>query len=152
MRLLIIPLILCLVGCHPLFCTWDFEYNQLTSDPGEDSIYGEYRLNESSIENLKDQGFKEDFFAVRLYQDRTYKFINGPDLIFNRNGSTRNEIMNRTGKWFYSCNPSYACVIELERVCVVPLSEKNGTLAIPITIGDGDECEGIVYEKYNKMK
>jgi hypothetical protein len=35
----------------------------------------------------------------------------------------------------------------LEGICVEPFSEKEGKLAIQITIGDGDECEGIIYEK-----
>jgi len=56
-------------------------------------------------------------------------------------------LYDKEGKWMVSCGDSNDCMIELENVCVVPLAEKDGRLAILISIGDGDECNGVVYEK-----
>ena len=39
------------------------------------------------------------------------------------------------------------CYFELEGISVAPLCKKNEKISIMITIGDGDECNGIVYEK-----
>lgn len=40
--------------------------------------------------------------------------------------------------------------MELEGLTVEPLFEKDNNIAISITIGDGDNCEGIMYEKIKK--
>ena len=39
------------------------------------------------------------------------------------------------------------CYFELEGISVSSLRKKDGKISIMITIGDGDECNGIVYEK-----
>lgn len=54
---------------------------------------------------------------------------------------------SKVGAWNVSYDKSYGCLIELQGLCVVSLSEKNDRLAVPITIGDGDECNGIVFVK-----
>lgn len=56
-------------------------------------------------------------------------------------------LTNKRGNWSVSCDKSYECMIELDRVCVAPLCKKDDRISIAITIGDGDECNGIVFEK-----
>ncbi|WP_262887289.1 hypothetical protein [Flavobacterium sp. XN-5] len=40
--------------------------------------------------------------------------------------------------------------MELVGLTVEPLFEKDNNISISITIGDGDNCEGIMYEKIKK--
>lgn len=50
------------------------------------------------------------------------------------------------GKWWVS-SESYDCLIEVSFIGVVPLVSKDGQMAIMVTLGDGDKCNGVVYEK-----
>jgi hypothetical protein len=146
MRLLIILTTILLTGCHIGLCTWDFGYKQLTDQPSRDRLVGEYKLIESSRNYLADKGFKKENSKLELLDNGQFKCTSGPDLIFDK-GQSKNEFQNKEGKWSLSCADSYDCLIELDNVCVVPIAEKDGRLAILITIGDGDECNGVVYEK-----
>lgn len=136
-----------LTSCHPLFCNWDSGYEHLTVQPSKEKIIGKFRLTEQSSEFLTDKGFPNVAYELLLLDNGQFKFKNGPDLIFDTSGNSRQELKNNEGKWFVTCGDSSSCLIELEHVCVVPLAEKDGRLAILITIGDGDECNGLVYEK-----
>lgn len=147
MRLIIILTSILLTGCNLGFCTWDWGYKQLTDQPSRDRLVGQYELIESSKEYLADKGFKKENFKLELFDNGQFKFINGPDLIFDTWGRSKQKLINKEGKWSVSCADSYDCLIELEKVCVVPIAEKDGRLAILITIGDEDECNGVVYEK-----
>jgi len=147
MKLLHLLAIICFTGCHPLFCNWGLGYEQLTTRPANEEIIGKYQLTEKSIDFLEDRDFTADEYSLTLSDGGQFKFKNGPDLIFNSWGTTSQTLLDKQGKWSVSCGDSYDCVIELEGICVVPLAEKDGNLAILITIGDGDECNGIVYEK-----
>lgn len=147
MRLLTILTIFLLMSCNPLFCNWDSGYNHLKVQPSKEKLSGKFRLTEQSIEFLYDKGFPNIEYELFLNDNGQFKFINGPDLIFDTLGHSRQELKSKQGKWFVSCGDSSDCLIELEKVCVVPLAEKDGRLAILITIGDGDECNGLVYEK-----
>lgn len=147
MRLLTILTAIFLTSCHPLFCNWDLGYTQLTTEPSNERLLGKYRLTESSIELMTNKGFKNVDYQLILLDNGQFKFINGPDLIFDTWGQTKQKLINKEGKWSVSCADSYDCLIELDKVCIVPIAEKDGRLAILITIGDGDECNGLVYEK-----
>jgi hypothetical protein len=147
MRHLIILFLFILTGCHPLFCNWDNGYKQLTIEPKRERVVGQFKLIESSKKFLIDKGFKNQEFKLDLFDNGQFKFTNGPDILFDRDGNTSFALNNKEGRWSVSCGDSYNCMIELENVCVVPLAERDGRLAILITIGDGDECNGVVYEK-----
>ena len=147
MRHLTILILFLLTNCHPLFCTWDNGYTQLTTEPKRERLIGQYKIIESSKEFLIDKGFKNQEFKLELLDNGQFKFTNGPDIIFDRQGKSKQELINKEGKWSVTCADSFDCLIELENVCVVPLAEKDGLLAILITVGDGDECNGLVYEK-----
>lgn len=147
MKQAIIFTIISLTGCHPLFCTWDFGYVQLNIQPAKEQLIGKYELSEASVTFLKNRKFKADEYSLTLADNGQFQFENGPDLIFNSWGKSEQKLIDRKGKWHVSCGDSYDCLIELEGVSVVPLTEKDGRLAILITVGDGDECNGIVYRK-----
>jgi hypothetical protein len=131
-RLIYAFLILFLSSCHPVFCTWNLGYKQLDKKPERSNIVGFYQLNEKSKEYLKET-YTEWPLKLELNNDGYYNFINSSNV--------------KTGKWSVSCEESYACLLELEGISVEPLRAKNGKLAIQVTIGDGDNCEGIIYEK-----
>tara|TARA_B110000908_G_scaffold33077_1_gene39534 strand:+ start:406 stop:864 length:459 start_codon:yes stop_codon:yes gene_type:complete len=146
-KLLIILIVIGFTSCHPLFCTWELGYKQLTTEPDQTELIGKYELTNSSKEFLIERKFNADEYILTLSKDGQYKFTNGPDLIFNNWGESNQKLIAKKGQWFVSCTESYDCLIELEGVCVVPLSQKGGKLAILITVGDGDECNGILYKK-----
>jgi hypothetical protein len=146
MRLIIIITIF-LFGCHPIFCKWEYGYTQLKKEPLRKSLVGKYILNEYSEAYLIKQGYQKEICRLELF-DNNFKLTNAPSLIFINEGVSP-QVFNREGKWSVSCTESNDCMIELEDICVVPLAEKDGRTAILITIGDGDECNGIVFEKVN---
>jgi hypothetical protein len=146
-KLILVLLLICFTSCHPLICTWELRYKPITIEPDQTELIGKYELTHSSKEFLIEQSFSAQEYSLTLSKDGNYKFTNGPDFIFNNYGVSNQKTLNKVGKWFLNCAKSYDCLIELEGVCVVPLSQKDGTLSIMITIGDGDECKGIIYEK-----
>jgi hypothetical protein len=121
-----------LSSCGPVPCGWNSGYKQLDKEPPRSSIVGLYQLNQSSKDYLK-ENYREWPIKLEINNDGYYNFINALNV--------------KTGRWSVSCSESYACLLELEGITVEPFSEKNGMLAIQITIGDGDECAGIIYEK-----
>ena len=139
-----------LTSCHPLFCNWESSYTQLTTKPDRADIIGEYELTDSSKDFLASRKFTADKYTLTLSEGGEFRFNNGPDLLFNNWAESNQKLIDKKGKWSVSCTESYDCLIELTGVCVVPLAEKNGQLAILITVGDGDECNGLVYEKIKK--
>ncbi len=149
MRAKLLPavLLICFTSCHPLTCSWELGYKQLTTAPNRTELIGKYELTQSSKEFLIEQGFRTHAYSLILSKDGSYKFTNGPDFIFNNWGVSNQKVFNKEGKWSVNCAKSYGCLLELEKVCVVPLSQKDRKLSIMITIGDGDECNGIVYKK-----
>ena len=134
-------------SCHPLFCNWDSGYEQLTELSQKDTIVGEYRLTKQSTEYLKKQGYSENC-KLKLLETGEYEIINAPDLIFGNSEKNKGKTINAKGKWFSSCAESYDCMLELERIAVIPIARKNnGAISLLMTIGDGDECEGIIFER-----
>lgn len=152
MKIRIIILLFLFVSCHPLFCNWDSDYNQLTKEPSKSKIVGIYELSKDSQDYL---GGNYNLWPLKLQLLENGKFIflsnENPislsDKIFVSKSDLNRLMENKVGKWIVSCSNSNDCLIEFEGLFVTPFSEKNGQLAIPITIGDGDECNGIVYEK-----
>jgi hypothetical protein len=152
MKIRIIFLLFLFVSCHPLFCNWDSDYNQLTKEPSKSKIVGTYELSKDSQDYL---GGNFNLWPLKLQLLENGKFIflsnknqiSKSDKIFASKSDLNRLVENKVGKWIVSCSNSTDCLIELEGLFVTPFSEKNGQLAIPITIGDGDECNGIVYEK-----
>lgn len=140
-------MLLFLTNCHPLFCTWDWEYDQLKVEPPHQSLIGQYVLNESSNEFLTNKGFEVRQCKLELFENGRFKFTNAPDIIFDGFKIPHNILQDKEGKWSVGCHASYDCLIEFEKVFVVPLAEKNEQLAILITVGDGDECNGVVFER-----
>ena len=96
------------------------------------------------------KGFSNQEFVLELNENGRYEFSNAPDIILDKDGHTLMKVMKLEGKWSLYCEPS--CMMELENVTVEPFGERDGTLAILITIGDGDICEGVVYEKVKSKK
>lgn len=139
--------LLLLSSCHPPGCSWDFGYTQLTAEPIEFRLYGIYRLNEKSKSFVKDLGLDPDACILKLNRDKSFALENAPSGIMTDTSTDEEDTISKKGTWSVSCDKSYDCMIELQGTCVVPLCEKNDRLAVPITIGDGDECNGIVFEK-----
>lgn len=137
-----------LASCYVLPCMWDYGYTPLKLAPPQKKIVGTYLLTEESLKFLKKKGFQHLKYELRLNENGQYHFSNTPDLLLlNSWGSTNCTVLNKEGKWSVTCGDSYDCLIELEGICVVPFSEGDKTFAIPIEIGDPDNCEGIIYEK-----
>ena len=94
------------------------------------------------------EGFAIESCCLELKSNGQF-IINAPDNIFNAYGNSSKQILIKNGKWSVSDGASYDCLIELEGICVVPFCIRKDHFAVPITIGDGDECRGIVFEKVN---
>jgi hypothetical protein len=150
MKLVYLFALILLTGCNPLFCTWDSGYTQLRTEPDRTDIIGEYELTNSSKDFLASRKFTADKYTLTLSEAGDFIFNNCPDLLFNDWAESNQKLIDKTGKWSVSCAESYDCLIELTGVCVVTLAEKNGQPAILIAVGDGDECNGLVYEKMKK--
>ena len=134
------------VGCNVGICLWNMGYSQLKVKPEKSELIGIYLLNEVSNGNLTKQGYNVSHTKLKIENDGTYILTDVPASILNQSDKTSSTII-KAGRWFVDCKESYGCMIELEGVCVVPLSAKKGRLAVPITIGDPDQCEGIILEK-----
>ncbi len=54
MRHLIIIFLFVLTSCHPLFCTWDNGYKQLTTEPQRERLIGHFKPENliDTIQNL----------------------------------------------------------------------------------------------------
>jgi hypothetical protein len=150
MRNLVLPILLFLTSCHPLFCSWHSEYSEVKTEPRRETVIGQYRLIQSSKEFLLKKGFSNQEFLLELKENGKFQFTDAPDIIFDSYGRTQKKLIEYEGKWALICGESYGCMIELENITVEPLAQKAGSLAILITIGDGDSCEGIVYEKIER--
>ena len=145
----VFPLILIVLvnSCHPLYCNWNSGYEQLTELTPTDVVVGTYALTQTSVDYLSSEGNFETC-SLQLLESGEFKLVNAPYFMMRSTNPNTRTSRNRNGKWFSSCSESYDCVIELEGITVVPLSrKKDGPLAIPITIGDGDECNGIIFER-----
>ena len=132
-------------SCHPLACSWDFGYIQLTNAPNDSKLFGTYKLDEKSRSYLKDIGLDPEKCILILNKDKSFSLEDAPSGISDYDSPTIP--FSNVGTWNVSYGGSYGCVIELQGLCVVPLSEKDDRFAVPITIGDGDECNGIVFVK-----
>jgi len=152
----VIVLLFLFTSCHPLFCRWQNGYSALIEEPTKESLIGKYELSRKSKSFLNDS---YDVWPVRieLTENMKYKllFEENPsslgDTIFSNDRDLNETKKNVIGKWstYFNKKDKY-CLIELEGLTVEPLFEKNNNFAISITIGDGDNCEGIMYEKIKK--
>ena len=106
-----------------------------------------YKLNAASIEYLNKEGYNAKDCKLLLSSEGYYDLQKAPYDILSTFGNSGKKILDRKGKWTVNYDKSYNCLIELEGICVVPLTEREGRIAIPITIGDGDECKGVVFER-----
>jgi len=133
-------------SCHPLFCDWKFGYEQLTEMENNQIVVGQYILSQKSKDYLKSEGYSTSP-KLTILKSGKYKLTNIPKFIldWNEEGKT---ITDLEAKWSASCDPSYKCMIELYEFAVVTILEnEDGVISIPITIGDGDACNGIIFEK-----
>jgi hypothetical protein len=153
MKIKSIILLLLFTSCHPLFCSWQNGYEQLNYEPLEREIIGQYELSEKSKSYLNEE-YQTWPLRIELSENKEYKllFENNSENLADKipeNGQKGNETKkNVKGKWFLGFNDKEKfCDFELEGICVEPLCKKDGKISITITIGDGDECNGIVYEK-----
>ena len=136
-----------LYSCHPIFCEWDSGYEQLTEFTDEDVIIGNYKLTKNSIDFLKTEGYSE-LCELKLLDYGVFELTKAPDFMFDSFGRNNGMTTDKTGKWRTTCDKPNDCMIELFGITVVPLAKRgNGPISILITIGDGDECNGIIFEK-----
>ncbi len=127
----LIPLLF-LISCNPLFCSWELGYTQLELQPELKKTIGLYKLSEKSM----------GYLSSELSGWTTMLELDENGILNYRNG----DVIVKTRTWEISCSESYNCLIDIEER-VVPFAEKDGKYAILITIGEGDQCNGIVYEK-----
>lgn len=150
--IIILIAVLFLVSCHPLFCSWDFGYEQLKKEPPKEKVIGKYQLTKESQDFL-DENYNVWPLEIELLENNRFVFLYNQnpvslaDKLFTSHEGLNETVKQKTGKWYISKSESYDCLIELEGICVTPFTEKDNRFAIPITIGDGDECNGIIYEK-----
>ncbi|WP_207425732.1 hypothetical protein [Pedobacter sp. SYSU D00535] len=128
-----------------LACSWDFGYSQVSAIPSESELLGTYKLDDKSRSLVNDHGLDPEKCSLSLKKDGLFLLQNAPPGISDDKSPT--ESLSKVGIWSVSSVDSSGFLIELQGLCVVPLSEKGERLAIPITIGDGDECNGIVFVK-----
>jgi len=146
--ILVILLSTLLSSCHPLFCSWDFGYKQLDELLETDRVYGKYYLTDESIQSLKSKGYSQ-MPKLWLLKSGDYELTDAPNLMFNLFGENDGLTSYKSGKWSASCGKSYNCMLELNNLMVVPIARKdNGPMSILITIGDGDNCEGVIFERH----
>jgi len=120
----------------------------MTKKPSKSEIVGIYELSKDSQDYLG-ENYNIWPLKIQLLENGKFIFINNgnPISLSDKNLASKSDLNNKVGKWIVSCSNSNDCLIELDGLFVTPFSEKDGQFAIPITIGDGDECNGIVYEK-----
>jgi hypothetical protein len=134
------------MSCHPLYCNWDKGYVQLSRIPIKDSIIGTYSLISKSKELLINNGLDHECVLV-LMESGKYSIKNVPEQTLN-SGKVQWQSFSRDGIWTTSCQDSLYCMIELENVAVLPIARKEeGRISILMTIGDSDECNGIIFER-----
>ncbi len=140
--------ILSLIGlysCHPLVCFWSFGYEQIIELNPEDIVHGNYELTKESLNFIQSEDYKGTC-QLQLFENGTFVLTDAPDFMFNDFGENKGQILDKTGKWHVSSYPQSHHLIELENIFVRALCRKDeGPIAIPIEIGDGDFCEGIVF-------
>lgn len=106
-------------------------------------MIGVYYLTEQSIADLNGDSLKRT--KLELKGEHQYLLTDGPSEIMNEH--SKNGTFIKAGRWYTDCAESYGCMIELEGICVVTLCKKDDKISIPISIGDPDQCEGVVFEK-----
>jgi hypothetical protein len=146
---ILLCILLFLSSCHPLFCTWETGYDEVKNKSEVPSLTGQYLLSGNSRKMMKYEGNYKDIppSDLTLSWDRTYHLHNAPDWMFDDSGEPHGQYVDKSGHWSLTCMNNDGCLIELEDVMVVPLCMRNHKAAILITVGDGDECRGMVYEK-----
>lgn len=118
-------ILLLLISCHPLFCNWDKGYSKIEMKIDLNKIIGVYKIeNDNSI-------FPKE---IKLTENGKYYF-----------SETESTLFNNGGKWMRIFS-NEENIIDLENR-VVRLEEKNGNFALLFSIGDPDNCEGIIYIK-----
>jgi hypothetical protein len=135
------------VSCNIGICTWNIGYSQIESKPKDNDLIGKYFLDENSKAKYIDEGLDTKYAKLELKADHQYVLVDAPNVILNK--SDWKQTFIKAGRWSVSCDESYGCVIELEGVCVVPMSKKDDIFSVPIGMGDPDQCEGIVFVKSN---
>jgi hypothetical protein len=145
--IVILTIFISLDSCHPFICSWNSGYEQLIELPDNNVIRGNYRLTKNSLDFLKTKGYTENC-ELKVLDSSRFELINAPDLMLSSFEKDNASIINKTGKWSVVCGESFDCMFELEGIVVAPIARKNnGSISILITIGDGDECNGIIFEK-----
>lgn len=134
MKSLTIIFTLLLTSCHPIYCGWSSDYDNVINPPEREKIVGSYVLSKDSQEFLE-RDFTNWPINLSLSNDGQYRFFN------------QLENYLKQGKWSLYCDGKSDCAMELEGITVECLGIKGSDIALLITLGDGDECEGIVYEK-----
>lgn len=149
----IIFILLIFTSCHPIFCSWQNGYEEINYEPSKSEITGEYELSKNSKSYLNENYYSWPL-KLEINENNQFKLIfeDNPESlaekIFGDKKNENNYKRNETGKWFHSfMDKEKICYFELEGITVEPLRKKDKKISIMITIGDGDECHGIVYEK-----
>lgn len=87
--------------------------------------------------------------ALILNVDSTYSIENAPDWLNNDWGNSSGRYFSKRGKWFLICEKGRRCTMEIEGIQTSDhmIGIKKGKMSVLLTIGDGDSCQGMVYEK-----
>ncbi|PJZ64041.1 hypothetical protein CH371_20240 [Leptospira wolffii] len=111
-------------------------------------ISGSYKLTDKSKKFFKiTSSSKEDSF-LNISKTGNFEMQNVPSLLKQDLGMPTNKLIILKNNWTVSCIAKSGCMIELTGLGVRRIAYgKNNNLAILFTIGDGDTCEGIAYEK-----
>ena len=130
-KFLLLFILLPLSGCIQLFpCEWEKDYDRIENKIDPSEIIGVYKINELSRNHLS--GFPS---LLKILPSNRYKFLDRDNKII------------KSGKWSYTCGESFGCLIELTGITVEELGKKGNNLAILISLGDPDSCDGIAYDK-----
>ncbi|MDO6739442.1 hypothetical protein [Wenyingzhuangia sp. 2_MG-2023] len=114
-----------LISCHPIFCNWDRGYEKIEKKININKIIGTYKIKNKKI-NFPNE--------IKLSKNGKYYI-----------SDTINTFFNNRGKWIHFYN-NEENIIDLETK-VVRFETKGNNYAILFSIGDPDNCEGIIYIK-----
>ena len=149
--IILLLLCFCLCGCHPLFCIWNVGYAAPNNPVKIVSVAGKYNLSTYSKKMMYYEGKYTNIpnSTIVLNADSTYEITNAPDWLTNDFGDASGRYFSKKGKWFLICDKQSGCTMEIEGIQTSDhmLHVKKGKMCILLTVGDGDSCQGMVYEK-----
>ncbi|MEI1310330.1 hypothetical protein [Leptospira venezuelensis] len=111
-------------------------------------ISGTYRISANSKKYLQDFSSFENESIIEISKSGNYEMRNIPSVLLQEVSLPIKKSTILKNRWNIACIENSNCVMELEFLGVRRLARHmSNNLAILFVLGDGDMCEGLVYEK-----